>query len=285
MINKLSELLSINSNNLILIIKTLLLIIILDLIKHITIKLFKFIKNEKLCYNLTQRFKTTLSILKIVLIILIWSSNLSKITTILSVISAALTIAIRDLIFNFFSGIFIKTKKPFKVEDRIEINGHKGDVININALNFELLEVKNDSFTGQSTGVVIHIPNSSVFSYPLRNYNTAFKYIWNEIEVSTPIDYDIKKAQDTIMRVVKKNDIIIDIPEKLRKEMDGVSTDFRIYYNNLEPTIYIDVKEDHIIYHVRYLVHPKKARYVSSSIWKHIIEEYQKGKIELYKSV
>ena len=67
--------------------------------------------------------------------------------------------------------------KPFDLEDRIEINNYKGDVININALNFEVLEVNNETFIGQSTGVITHIPNSTIFHYPLRNYNKAFKYL------------------------------------------------------------------------------------------------------------
>ena len=49
--------------------------------------------------------------------------------TLISVISAAMTIALREIILNFFSGIYIKLKKPFKVEDRIQIENIKGDVM------------------------------------------------------------------------------------------------------------------------------------------------------------
>ena len=45
---------------------------------------------------------------------------------------------IRELILNFFCGVYIQMKKPFKVEDRIEIDGIKGDVMNISSLNFEV---------------------------------------------------------------------------------------------------------------------------------------------------
>ena len=44
--------------------------------------------------------------------------------------------------------------------------------------------------------------------------------------------------------------------------------------------------EDCVVYTLRYLVDPRKARYVHSSIWKHILLAYQKGEIKLYnKSV
>ena len=36
--------------------------------------------------------------------------------------------------------VSIKINKPFEVEDRIEIDEYKGDVVNIKAMNFEILE-------------------------------------------------------------------------------------------------------------------------------------------------
>ena len=53
-------------------------------------------------------------------------------------------------------------KKPFKVEDRIEIDGIKGDVMNISALDFEVLEISTKENNGQSTGIVVSFPNSTV---------------------------------------------------------------------------------------------------------------------------
>lgn len=282
-INYLAKTIGIDSMYLVLVSKSLLVILALELIKVIFIKLFKLIKNEKISYNVTQKFKAFILLLKVSLVIFLWLGCLSKIITLLTFLSAAFTIAIRDIIFNYFSGIYIKIAKPFNLEDRIEINNHKGDVVNINHLNFELLEVNNETMIGQSTGIIIHIPNSAIFNYPLRNYNKGFKYIWNELKINIPLDYDIKKAQDIIYKVVHKNDIIKEIPTKFKKELDYISTDYRIYYNNYDPIIYMEVKDKYVVYTVRYLVHPKKARYVNSSIWKHILIEYQKGNIELYK--
>ena len=63
------------------------------------------------------------------------------VVTLISFISAAITLSLKDIIFNWFSGIYIRINKPFILEDRIEISGIKGDVININIMNFEVLEV------------------------------------------------------------------------------------------------------------------------------------------------
>ena len=183
---------------------------------------------------------------------------------------------------NLFAGIYIKIVKPFNIEDRIEINNYKGDVVNINAMNFELLEVDNTDFMGQSTGVITHVPNSTIFSYPLRNYDKAFKYVWNEIVVNVPLNFNIEKVRKTLYRIVNKNDVIDKVPDTVKKDIQDISTDYRIYYTEYKPVIYCKVVGDYVEYTLRYLVDPRKSRYVHSSIWKHILIAHQKGEITLY---
>lgn len=282
MIDYLSEITSIDEKYLILIFKTIIFFLFFEIVKKIGIYFLRKIKDSKKEYLYTHKLKIIISICKFIIILFIWSKYLSAFLTLISFISAGFTIALRDLIFNFFSGIYIKIKKPFNLEDRIEINNYKGDVVNINTLSFELLEVNNEDFIGQSTGVITHVPNSLIFSYPLRNYNKAFKYIWNELVVMVPLNFDIEKAKGVIYRIINNNDVIKGIPDKMKRQLNNVSTDYRIYYNHYTPIIYTKVVGDYVEYTVRYLVHPMKARYVNSSLWKHLLLAYQKGEIELY---
>ena len=285
-LNYLSEITSIDSKYWILIFKTLVFWLIFDIAKKICIKVFKRIKDSKKEYLYTQKLKLIIVVLKLFIFILLWSNYLKSFITIISFISAAFTIALRDVIQNLFAGIYIKMIKPFNIEDRIEINNYKGDVVNINAMNFELLEVDNADFTGQSTGVITHIPNSVIFNYPLRNYDKAFKYVWNEIEVNIPLDYDGDEVRKTLYKIISKNDVIDKVPEIVKKDIEDISTDYRIYYSEYTPIIYCKVMGDYVVYTLRYLVDPRKSRYVLSSIWKHILIAHQKGEIKLYnKSV
>ena len=281
-LNKLSDLTSIDSKYWVLIFKTLVFFIIFDIVKRIIIRLFKRIKDSKKEYEFTQKLKLIVSLAKIAIFLLIWAKYLKGFVTIISFISAGFTIALRDIILNFFAGIYIKMIKPFNVEDRIEINNYKGDVVNINTLNFELLEVDNEDFIGQSTGVITHVPNSIIFSYPLRNYDKGFKYVWNEIVVNVPLEFNVEKVRKILYRIVNKNDIIDKVPDTVKKDIQDISTDYRIYYTEYKPVIYCKVVGDYVEYTLRYLVDPRKARYVHSSIWKHILIAHQKGEITLY---
>ncbi|CDE40216.1 mscS Mechanosensitive ion channel [Firmicutes bacterium CAG:321] len=282
-IEKISKLFNIDEIYIGLILKTIIIIFLILVVEKIGIRIIKRTRDSKKEYNYTKKYKLIIRIIILSAIIIVWGKYIKNFLTLISLVSAAFTIAIRDLIFNFFCGIYIKIVKPFVVEDRIEINGYKGDVVNINTMNFEILEVSNVDTTGQSTGIIIHLPNSIIFNYPLKNYNKAFKYIWDEITIRIPLDYDVNKAKKVLYKIVNSNEIIKKIPPKLKKQINNVSNSYRIYYNQYDPIIYTKINEDHIELQIRYLIHPKKARYVESIISSNILLAYKNGEIEIYK--
>lgn len=282
-IEKISKIFNIDEIYIGLILKTIIIIFLILVVEKIGIRIIKRTRDSKKEYNYTKKYKLIIRIIILSAIIIVWGKYIKNFLTLISLVSAAFTIAIRDLIFNFFCGIYIKIVKPFVVEDRIEINGYKGDVVNINTMNFEILEVSNVDTTGQSTGIIIHLPNSIIFNYPLKNYNKAFKYIWDEITIRIPLDYDVNKAKKVLYKIVNSNEIIKKIPPKLKKQINNVSNSYRIYYNQYDPIIYTKIKEDHIELQIRYLIHPKKARYVESIISSDILLAYKNGEIEIYK--
>lgn len=282
-IEKISKLFNIDEIYIGLILKTIIIIFLILVVEKIGIRIIKRTRDSKKEYNYTKKYKLIIRIIILSAIIIVWGKYIKNFLTLISLVSAAFTIAIRDLIFNFFCGIYIKIVKPFVVEDRIEINGYKGDVVNMNTMNFEILEVSNVDTTGQSTGIIIHLPNSIIFNYPLKNYNKAFKYIWDEITIRIPLDYDVNKAKKVLYKIVNSNEIIKKIPPKLKKQINNVSNSYRIYYNQYDPIIYTKINEDHIELQIRYLIHPKKARYVESIISSDILLAYKNGEIEIYK--
>ena len=189
----------------------------------------------------------------------------------------------REVILNLFAGIYIKAAKPFVVEDRIEVGSVKGDVVLITAMNFKVLELGDRVNGEQSNGIIVNIPNSQIFSNSLKNYTTAFKYIWTEMKVNVDLEADINAHKKKLYTIVNNNAVIKSIPKKMDKAIDAASGDYRIYYNNLKPIIYTEYVDNHIEFSIRFLVHPKKERNVLDDLWISIIKEAQKGEIKLYK--
>ena len=262
--------------------------IMLTIITLLVIKIIKICLRNILspleprkAFSVYQKINIVLTIIDLFIIFIIWNRFLDNIITIISFVSAALTLALRDFVYNFFAGIYIKVKKPFAVEDRIEVDEIKGDVVSINALSFEVLEVGNDLNAGQSTGLIVNIPNSVALTSPLKNYEKNFKYIWSEIMVRSKIGVNIEETKKILLDIVNSNEVVKRIPCKMESEIEDISLDYRIYYNKLDPIIYCRVVETHVEFYIRYLVHPKKTRYVEDDIWSKILEAHKEGKIIL----
>ena len=234
-------------------------------------------------FLLTQTFLIILNVLEALFLLFIWDDFIKSLMTLISVISAAMTIALREFIMNFFCGIYIKMKKPFKVEDRIQIDDLKGDVMNISALDFEVLEISTKEDNGQSTGVVVNIPNSYVFTKSIKNVTKGFKYIWDEIVVRVPLNCDLAANKQEIYKIVNGIETIKNIPRKMKAEVDHINSTTRVYFNQYDPVIYTKIVGAHVELTVRYLMHPKKARYIESVIWNKIYTSYKEGRINLYE--
>lgn len=264
------------------IISTLSVLVIFYLLKIIGRKIIQKLTSGRREFVSNHAYQVVLNILEVLILIIIWDEYIKGLMTLISVISAAMTIALRDFILNFFCGIYIKFKKPFKVEDRIQIGDIKGDVMSTSTFSFEILEVSTKEDNGQSTGIVIHYPNSSIISGPVKNINKGFKYIWDEMIIKIEIDCDLANNKKEIYKIVNSLDTVKNIPRKMKNQIDDVNTTNRVYFNKFDPIIYTKIVDNHVELALRFLMHPKKARYIESVIWNKIYLGYKEGKINLY---
>lgn len=263
-----------------LLIDTILLFVLVKLVERLFNFFFgKVVKKNKTRFSFRKKVSFVCNLFLVIMNIIIWEDFLLKFITLFSFVSAAIAYSLRDTIINFFAGIYIRLAKPFQIEDRIMISGHIGDVVNISNLSFEVLEVDADTF--QSTGSIVHIPNSKVISEPLVNYVKVFKYVWNETEVKVNVVSDIRKVKGILYSIVNNNDIIKSIPSKMVNELNN-NSNYRIYYNKLDPIVYIDIMDKYVSMHVRYLVHPKKKRNVVNDINNQLLKLNNDGVIDLY---
>ena len=274
----------IQSEYIILIIISIIALMVIKFINKIINRIYKSGNHSgRDVFKFSQRSNLIANIALIFVIFLIWEGHLDNIVTIISFISAGATIALKELILNICGGIYIKCAKPFVVEDRIEIGNVKGDVVLITAMSFKVLEVGDRVNGEQSSGIIINVPSSQIFSNSLKNYTTAFKYIWTEMKVDIDFDADIAKNKKKLYEIVNSNQTIKSIPKKMDKAILDASGNYRIYYNNLKPIIYTEYIDNHIEFTIRFLVHPKKERNVIDALWLNIIKNAQNGEIDLYK--
>ena len=61
------------------------------------------------------------------------------------------------------------------------------------------------------------------------------------------------------------------VEQKAKKELEDASSQYLIFYNNITPIVYTDVKEYGVELSIRYLCPPKNRRSSSGEIWESIL--------------
>jgi small-conductance mechanosensitive channel len=247
-------------------IASVIILILVKLLKIINIwVLNRYKKNLKLRYKYNKVVSYFYSAGSVFILAVIWNGYLPNILTFLGIFSAGVAIALKDAILNIVAGIYIILTNPFTVGDRIQINNIKGDVISTEISNFTLLEVGDRIKGAQSTGRIIHIPNSYLFIHPLINYDKGFDYIWSEIDIKFTMDSDLDKAKKMMYEIIDRN--IKDVSEKVDDQISRANKDYMIYYNNLTPIIYAIIQDNCLIFTARYLAKPRQVRLLDDVIW------------------
>ena len=158
------------------------LLVVLGVIRFAILKVvWRFTEDPKSRYTWKRSCLFIIGLLTVILIGSVWIKAIGQFGAFLGLLTAGLAIALKDPLTNIAGWIFILTRKPFALGDRVQIGEHAGDVIDLRLFQFTLLEIGNWVDADQSTGRIIHIPNGIVFTQAQANYSAGFKFIWNEM--------------------------------------------------------------------------------------------------------
>jgi len=202
----------------------------------------------------------------------LWFGGFQSIATYLGLLSAGIAIALKDVVSNFAGWLFIISRRPFSVGDRIQIGNYAGDVIDTRVFQFTLLEIGNWVNADQSTGRIIHVPNGMILSEVLANYSKGFQYIWNEIPVLITFESNWKKAKKILQKIADKN--AEHLSKAAEKRVKEAGKKFMILYSKLTPIVYTSVKGSGVLLTIRYLCEPQHRRGSEEAIWEDILKEF-----------
>lgn len=227
-------------------------------------------------YNWRKGITYVSAILGILILGRVWFAGFQSLATYLGLLSAGVAIALRDPLVNLAAWIFILWRRPFTVGDRIEIGGHRGDVIDLRIFQFTLMEIGNWVDADQSTGRVIKIPNGKVFTEMLANYSKGFRYIWNEIPVLITFESNWRKGKEILAEIVTRH--AEHLTERAAERVKEASARMMVFYTTLTPTVYTSVKDCGVMLTIRYLCKPRERRGTEQAIWEDVLTRFAECK-------
>lgn len=203
----------------------------------------------------------------------IWLGGVEGVLAWLGIVSAGVAIALTDVLKNLAGWLYIVSRRPFKVGDRVEIKDVAGDVVDIRAFRFTVLEIGNWVSADQSTGRLVHIPNGQVFTDALANYTEGFPLIWEELGVLVTFESDWELAERLIGEV-----LVAEAPDPKERQMATqirkAANDYFIRYTHLDPITYVSVLDSGVMITGRYLIPVRERRGINDRIWRGILHAF-----------
>ncbi len=223
-------------------------------------------------YRAAKTIDYTIIVIGIFLIGRMWFPGLEDLATYLGLLSAGIALALRDPITNLAGWIYLISKRPFALGDRIEVGDHAGDVVDSGLWDFTILEIGNWVDAEQSTGRIIQIPNSVLFTKPIANYTKGFTYLWNELPVLVTFDSDWKLAKRILVDIIERHD---HISSDAREQAKNTARRLMIRYRTLSPTVYTSVEASGIELTIRYICKVRERRTTTHELWEQILTAYE----------
>lgn len=163
------------------------------------------------------KYKKVLSILffflALIFLLVRYMEDFLYIVTFLSVVAAALTIAMREILLNIVGSIYIFFSNMLRVGDRIMVQFETkhtiGDVVDISLMKIKLNEIEDYSNLKEikNVGRTIYIPNSYVFTKVFYNYSRKKNGLINdliEFEFTPATDFDeVNKITTEVLNELK----------------------------------------------------------------------------------
>lgn len=217
----------------------------------------------------------------VVLAILYFSGAIKDFTIIIGLFTAGIAFTLQELILSIAGSLYIFLVKVYKPGDRIEINGIKGDVIDVDSIYTTMMEIGQWVSSDNYSGRIVKISNAFVFKGPIYNYSQDFPFIWDEFNLPIRYGSDIDLAKSIIIKIA--SELLSEYISSSKTQWESVVNKYYIEDAQIDPTLAISLTENWIQFNLRYIVDFKKRRYVKHLLNDKIRSEFEatNGKIIL----
>jgi len=267
-ISNIADMVNIDPNIVIKIIRVLVVLIILEILyKVITINAKKILLSKVKSKSQRSNVIVFFNILRYIFLVIIlltliftYTGSWTGIGISAGLLTAALGWALQRPITGVAAWIMVVTKKPFRIGDRIIIGKVRGDVSDITLTHIYISEIGGIVSGEENSGRIVMVPNSVLFEKDIINYTQEDDYILDQVTVTVTYESDLDKAIE----------IVLESAKKLTNEF--------IKETNNEPYARTYFQPSGIDVRVRYFAPAKRLQELSSSITKEIFERIIKTK-------
>lgn len=217
----------------------------------------------------------------IFLAMMIFEVNLSGLGVAFGVAGAGIAFALQEVIASIAGYLAIHLANFYRVGDRVQLGGIKGDVIDISVLRTTIMEmgdwVKGDLYNGK----MVRVANSFVFKEPVFNYSGDFPFLWDEMTIPIKTNSDHILMRKMLSEIMDEE--VGTYAQEVTQSWKKMTNQYQIEKARLEPMVTMVFDENWITFTLRYVVDFKSRRGTKDRLYTRILDgiNTSKGKIEV----
>jgi small-conductance mechanosensitive channel len=219
----------------------------------------------------------------VVLLVIIWQPFGGQFAAAFGFATAGLAFAMQEVIGALAGWFNITAGGIFRIGDRIQMAGVRGDVIDITPLRTKLMEIGAESDDGtwvkgrQHTGRMVAISNKATFTEPVYNFSSFFDFIWEELHILIPHHEDRETAAAVLQEEAEN---LSDVEEALAA-MDQLRSRFPVPQTELLPRVFARLEEDGVRLATRFIVPTRTARSIKDELARRVEARLAQRGVEL----
>ena len=163
------------------------------------------LRRSKLEIDDQLRWRTQIRNVTVAVVLLsvtvVWAQELRAVAISVAAIAAALVLATKEFIMCLMGSTLRASGGSFRVGDRIEVAGVRGDVLDIGPLTTTVLEVGPGQSIHQRTGRKVTLPNSVFLTQAVTNETMSDDYVLHVLRVPLATDVDWPAARDKLAAI------------------------------------------------------------------------------------
>ena len=250
-------------------------LIILGIATFVKKSLGRYVHDSTSRYNAKKIISFAGYCLCILFATVVFRDALGNLAVILGAATAGIAFALKEVIISIAGWVAVTFGDFYKVGDRVELGGIKGDVIDIGFGRTTLMElgewVNGDLYTGR----IVRVANSFIFKDPMFNYSRDFPFLWDEITVPVKYGSDYDRAAQVLEKAVA--DVCGDYVEEATGHWKNITKKYLVEHAQTEPMVTYFFNDNWVEYTARYVVDYKKRRSTKFDLHKRILKDFEEN--------
>ncbi|MDX1737193.1 MAG: mechanosensitive ion channel family protein [Alphaproteobacteria bacterium] len=190
--------------------------------------------------RIKSNIKNGLFFFVLIALIFVWAPSLRTFALSLTAFAVAIILATKELILCISGYILKSTSGMIRVGDWIEVNGFRGEVVELDIMTTSLEEIGSGARHYDYTGRSIILPNSVFLSSPVKNERFNKRYTYHSFDITMKPEVPSEELRKSLVGEL----------EKLIAEFSEVSKRYRAV---IEKRAQIQLPPDFVDSHISFL--------------------------------